>query len=200
MGSKLYQYGITKQETVCFSFIRPQLYKTSFDTINHALIHTRPSVCYGNSGTALSKIQSFLSDRTQQVSVNGYMSSNASLLTGVREGSVLGAILITVYMSPIASLLREHGISHHFYADDKQICVVHCSRLGKNMRTTRTMCAQRWKWMLINHLKLNDGKTEVILIGSKHFRFKLSWFRNNSWWQKCMQRIISVKPKVLFDQ
>ena len=78
-----------------------------------------------------------------------------------------------MYMSPIGDLLREHGISHHFL--NSNICVFQRSRLEK--RDLREQCVRSVKtWMFMNDLKLNDEKTEVILIGSKHFRSKLSDF------------------------
>ena len=116
-----------------------------------------------------------MSERTQRVYVDGHYSSKAPLKTGVPQGSVLGPILFTMYMAPVGDILREHDISHHFYADDTQIYVFFdvkdseyaCDKLEKCVQNVKT-------WMLINGLKLNDDKPEVILIGSDHFRSKLS--------------------------
>ena len=96
---------------------------SAFDTINHARRLSRLSYRFGISGTALAWIKSYLSERTQRVYVDGHYSSKAPLQTGVPQGSVLGPILFTMYMAPVGDILREHGISHHFYADDTQIYV-----------------------------------------------------------------------------
>ena len=42
----------------------------------------------------------------------------AKLVCGVRHGSVLGPWIFCMYMYPIGSILRHHGINYHIYADD----------------------------------------------------------------------------------
>ena len=150
---------------------------SAFDTINHSRLLSRLSTRYGISDTALAWINSYLSDRTQRVSVEGYFSPDAPLLTGVPQGSVLGPILFTMFMAPVGDILRDHGISHHFYADDTQIYVFFDVKDSDSACHLLETCVQHVKeWMLVNGLKLNDDKTEVILIGSRYFRSKLSDF------------------------
>ena len=55
----------------------------AFDTIDHSILLTRLNETFGISNTALSWFESYLSDRTQTVSVNGILSSPSSLNCGV---------------------------------------------------------------------------------------------------------------------
>ena len=48
------------------------------------------------------------------------MSDKASLSCGVPQGSVLGPILFTLYMSPLGDICRTNDILFHSYADDSQ--------------------------------------------------------------------------------
>ena len=148
---------------------------SAFDTINHAKLLCRLSTRYGITGLALQWLESYLSCRSQKVSMDGFYSKAEPLLTGVPQGSVLGPLLFTLYMAPVGDIMRNHGVNYHFYADDTQIYVFF------NVKDASSACSMLEKcicdvksWMACNFLKLNDEKTEVILIGTKYFKSKLS--------------------------
>ena len=95
----------------------------AFDTIEHSILISRLETRFGVTGLALQWITSYLSDRTQQVVINGAISESAALLQGVPQGSVLGPILFTIYVSPLADIAKRFGMQYHFYADDSQLYV-----------------------------------------------------------------------------
>src|SRR4029077_13009956 len=95
----------------------------AFDTIDHKILLERLSSFYGISGSALDLLSSYLSNRTQSVSINSCSTSPSPVPTGVPQGSVLGPLLFTLYTSPISQLLKNSSVNYHLYADDTQLYI-----------------------------------------------------------------------------
>ena len=45
------------------------------------------------------------------------------MATGAPQGSILGPLLYTIYVSPIGRLIASHGVEYHQYADDIVVVV-----------------------------------------------------------------------------
>ena len=93
----------------------------AFDTVDHETLLNRLRDGVGLSGTALGWFSSYLSNRMCRVSIKNYSSSISNIRYGVPQGSILGPILFSIYMLPLGEVIRRHGISFHFYADDSQL-------------------------------------------------------------------------------
>ena len=87
----------------------------AFDTIDHSLLFQRLETRFGISGTALKWIKSYLCNRSQCVSVAGLTSSDVNLEFGVPQGSVLGPLLFTLYVAPLADIAKQSDVDHHMY-------------------------------------------------------------------------------------
>ena len=90
---------------------------------------------------------------------------------------MFGPFLYTIYTLPLGDILRDSGISYHLYADDSQLYLSFDVRDQLDFSETlhkMQCCVSRVKsWMLAHKLKLNDDKTEVLVLSSPHFRNSL---------------------------
>ncbi len=78
-------------------------FQKAFDKVPHQrLIHQRLILklkSHGMGNSIVNWIEQWLSDRRQRVVVDGEVSSWKSVLSGVPQGSVLGPILLLVYIN-----------------------------------------------------------------------------------------------------
>ena len=144
----------------------------AFDTVDHAVLLRRLKNCFGITGKPLSWIRSYLSDRTQCVYINGERSSTYQLTCGLPQGSVLGPILYTMYTLPLGNIIRHHNMKYHLYADDTQLYMSFCPSSSNEPDLTRTRIEACIKdiqlWMSSNKLKLNDEKTELLVLHAQN--------------------------------
>ena len=142
---------------------------SAFDTLDHTTLIEILSSHLGISGTALYWFRSYLENRSTIVLFNGNYSESKPLKYGVPQGSVLGPLLFRIYLLPLLCLLKQLGLSFHIYVDDTQIYM--CCSLDDYMVTLNYIksCYTQISYLLSKlFLKLNDSKTEIILIGKKN--------------------------------
>ena len=144
----------------------------AFDTIDHAILLEILKKKVGLSGTALQWVQSYISNRCQCVQVKGKLSERTELEYGVPQGSCLGPILFLIYASLLFDVIAKHLPNAHGYADDHQIYLSFkpTDQVSQEdaLQSIQACISDVRKWMLANKLKINDGKTEFMIIGSKH--------------------------------
>ena len=81
-------------------------FSAPFDRVNHlGILYMLCSV--GIIGSVLSILTQFLSNRSQQVMVNGCRSKLVNVLSGLPQGSVLGPLLLLLYTSELSSILEN---------------------------------------------------------------------------------------------
>ena len=135
---------------------------TAFDTVDHQLLLSDFSDC-GVEGTALSLFESYVENREQCVAISESRSEPMALQYDVLQGSVLGPVLFTVYTGTFAFLLEAHGVSYHFFADDTQL-YIRVEDTDEAKHRLSSVMSDLKIWMARRKLKLNDGKTEIIVI------------------------------------
>ena len=144
----------------------------AFDTVDHGILLSRLSQCIGVQGSAYTWFESYLSSRSQFVQIRDTGSSDRQLTCGLPQGFVLGPILYLVYTSPLGAILRRHGVRFHMYADDTQLYLSMKTTKMDDVVSARTrvkVCLRELnQWMLLNNLRLNNDKTELLVLHAKH--------------------------------
>ena len=146
----------------------------AFNTVSHPVLLNRLQHHFGIQGTVLRWFENYMTDHNQKIALdysNNKVSDHAILKQGVPQGSVLGPILLTLYTSPLGDICREHNVLFQSYADDLQIYLsfspTQPGGKDKCLESLGACISDICLWMRTNLLKLNDGKTELIVLGTR---------------------------------
>ena len=83
----------------------------TFDTVDHkSLLHKLEY--YGIRGVSNGWFKSYLSDRKQFFSINGYNSDLMPVNCGVPQGSVLGALLSLIQTNDLHKVIQHCKVDH----------------------------------------------------------------------------------------
>ena len=137
-------------------------FSKAFDKVCHVkLIQKLKS--YNIGGQLLKWLENFLSERYQQVIVQGISSESGKVISGVPQGTVHGPILFILYINDITEVIRNASVM--IFADD--------SKLIKDIENEddRTKLIEDLKaviaWAEENKMELNDTKFMLLQHGNK---------------------------------
>lgn len=139
-------------------------FSKAFDSVFHPLLFIKLLKC-GFSAGCVNWVRSYLSGREQCVKSGNQESAWKPVIRGVPQGSVLGPLLFSLYINNVTAQLLFSKF--HLYADDLQIYISFPSSLIEtaisNMNEDIAAIAS---WAFKHGLKLNESKTQTLLIGS----------------------------------
>ena len=134
-----------------------------FDLIDHTILNAKLK-SIGIRGCAFSWFEDYLSGRTQTLCRNGSNSEEMSMCRGVQKGSVLGSLLLLIFINDLPNSRKYCKIA--LYADDTAIFFAH-----KDVPTTQSTLQQDLNtlnnWFYGNGLAVNCSKTNILLFGTK---------------------------------
>ena len=131
----------------------------AFDTVDHKILQAKLAH-YGINGFANKWLSSYLTNRSQSVSLSGSTSDEKKISCGVPQGSILGPLLFTIYINDMHKAFNE-CLVHHF-ADDTNLLFTNKDPL-KLQRIVNIALAKLVEWLRANRLSLNVDKTEFII-------------------------------------
>ena len=150
---------LDKGNYVCGVFVDLE---KAFDTVHHDILCDKIKA-YGLRGNVNDLLKSYLSNRKQYVSINGFDSDQRNVTCGVPQGSSLGPLLFLIYINDFYLCLSQASCGH--FADDTFI--IYNSKKAKTIETVvNTELKEVIKWLRLNKLSLNAGKTELIFFHS----------------------------------
>lgn len=136
----------------------------AFDTIDHDTLLRRLGHTFGLSGSVIRWVRSYVTGRSQFVRVGQEQSATVACEFGVPQGSVLGPLLYTLYVAPIAAIIASFDVHHMQYADDTSLYI---ALDGTNVDFNLDCCFEAVKgWFTLNGLSLNPDKSEALVIGT----------------------------------
>ena len=141
------------------------------DTVDHKILLSKLNH-YGIRGTSNEWYNSYLTNRKQYVSTNGFKSDEKVMSFGVPQGSVLGPLLFLIYINDIHIALKY--CKTRLFADDTNLLINNKSlkQLQKHLNLDlRNLC----NWLKANKISLNASKTELVIFRcpNKHINHNL---------------------------
>ena len=130
----------------------------AFDTVYHQILLAKLNH-YGIRGVSNDWFKSYLSNRNQYVSINGYESALAAINCGVTQGSVLRPLLFLLYINDLNQAIK-FCIVHHFADDTNLLCL--SNSIKKLNKLINTDLKQLVNWLNANKTSLNVKKLKLL--------------------------------------
>ena len=149
----------------------------AFDTVVHTLL-LDDCKAIGIEGNALEYIQSYLENRTFCVQIGKSSSNVKHLERGIPQGSVLDPILFCIYTIELSRLLAKHEVCFKLFVDNTQFYLSFSDVINVEEKIGGLM-SDIEKWMESKQLKLNEQKTECLVMGRQNDLERLDITRMN---------------------
>ena len=97
----------------------------------------------------------------------GCLSDSIKLPHGVPQGACWGPLLFTIYSSKLFEVIKDHLPVAHACADDTQLYLSFKPDTSSSQSEAMELCIKAIRaWTTTDKLKLNDDKTEFLIIGT----------------------------------
>ena len=141
----------------------------AFDLVDHDILLKLLSDRFHIRGVVLKWFKSYLKDRSYSVKIGCSISNGVITFYGVPQGSILGPILFLLYVSAIEDIAKLYGLKIHVFADDMQLYIYFDRTTIYENVSNIEHCLRHIKWwMSCNFLKINESKTQLLIVSPKN--------------------------------
>ena len=148
-------------------------YKKVFDLIDHTLVLQKLRAA-GIDNDYVSLFESYVSDGTEYVNIDGCHSTLKDANLGVPQRSILGLVLFLIFINDLPKILEYSAAE--IYADDTTISanVDYRSAPGALNQVLQAHVGKVAQWTTDNKMVLNESKTKVMLVAGKRLHKTMS--------------------------
>ena len=147
----------------------------AFDSIDHSLLLKKLDA-YGVEDVEMTWFADYLSGKKQRVILDDEVSEWSDVLRGVSQGSILGSLLFNIYVNDLPDVANYSAIN--LYADDTTIYVTDRDPDSLSFKLSKDL-QKITEWIERNGLKMNVGKTQLMVLGRKRSKSKANLVRVN---------------------
>ena len=119
---------------------------------------------YGIKGVANNWFKSYITERKQYTTIGDYHSTLQDIFYGVPQESVLGPLLLILYMNDLHQVIQHCSAFH--YADDTNLLLIN-KALKKIISYVNHDLALIIDWLRANKISVNTNKTKVLIYKPK---------------------------------
>ena len=136
-------------------------FRKAFDSVSHRKSKKKLE-SYGIKGNLLRWLTKFSENRSQQVIIDGSLSTSYPVISGIAQGSCLGPLLFLLYINDLPEVVCN-GIEVRMFADD-----VKMYNFGPLDPDSLQLCLNKIaEWSEIWQLPIAENKTINLRIGRK---------------------------------
>ena len=150
------QLAIESHDYSCGIFLD---FSKAFDTVNHQILLTKLDY-YGIRGVVKDWFTSYLSNRSQFVSLGAINSDTQAVSCGVPQGSVLGPLLFLIYVNDFHNCSKL--LDFHLFADDANLFFQH-KDINMLESLINSELEKVFNWLCANKLSLNIDKSNFVI-------------------------------------
>jgi hypothetical protein len=134
----------------------------AFDVVDHELLLTK-CLKFGICDSAHQWLTCYLFGRNQRVSCLGQKSQFVELQCGVPQGSILGPLLFSIFISDISTVIDRHLMKHVIYADDLQIYTSsQTANISDTIVEMEACLSDIQQWLCSQKLILNQKRRNLL--------------------------------------
>ena len=137
-------------------------FRKAFDLVHHDILLGKKISTYNLS---IAFFRSYLQDRLQCVLVNGTYSQETSITSGAPQGSILGPLLLSIFINDLPLCLTHASVQCDLFADDGTLNTAN-DNIDNIFRDLQQSPYDVTGWCRRNRMALNPTKTKCMLMAT----------------------------------